>query len=249
MVALRPHLLVLGAALLGGLVALLIAGLPGFAQDEEEPSAQPDLQRWVPLYANGLGSLTGLRQMHFHQGDRRCARRAATRSMGILVRSRSASCAWRTPVLGRRLDMAVSVMTSRRTDRRVVRRTGMGIVLRGDGRGGEYRFIVVPNLRGYILDKAVATQDGVQRFVLARGQDRRIRGTNRPNRLRLRVDGSQIVAWVGSSVIAVANDPAPRQLGGRVAAVGMFSMTRSHISGAQGLVSGIRIQVADPRRG
>lgn len=159
----------------------------------------------VAIYRNGLDT-TAERTDVLKLSGRNCSREGNKGTLQIAVGKRTEECAYRTPVIGRNLEIAVTARLLPKTPRRVARKAFVGLVLRAGG-GARYEFRVFPRQRKTQLVKL--TGDGDEYLAIEKGVTA-VKGVGRPNVLRLRTEGLKgkvkLSAFLGPTVVGEAVD-------------------------------------------
>lgn len=198
-------------------VALLTAALVGLLTCAVAGAAM------IGIYRNPMQSLAQRKQLVKLSG-RSCARAGVGGVMRVTVGKRTSACSFRTPVLGRDLEIAATERLLSGTPKALQKQAFVGLELRAGG-GAKYQLLVFPRQRKAQLIKE--TSDGVTYLHIARHQEA-IAGLNEANKLRLRAVNvtsgpekgqAQLFAYVGSTVVAEAVDAGAGALEGRASAV------------------------------
>ncbi len=217
----------LGAALLAALAATLV--LCAGAQ-----------AAMIGIYRNSMESLAQRSQLVKLSG-RSCDRAGVGGVMRISVGKGTSSCSFRTPVLGRDLEIAATERLLSGTPAPLQRKAYLGLELRAGG-GAKYQLLVYPLQRKAQLIKV--TSEGTRYLAIAKNQ-KTIGGVNEANKLRLRAvnvtsgpDRGQanLFAYAGNALLGEATDAGAGDLSGRASAV---------IVGAPGNAKGLVASVDD----
>jgi hypothetical protein len=194
----------------------------------------------IGIYRNGMESLAQRSQLVKLSG-RSCDRAGVGGVMRISVGKGTSACSFRTPVLGRDLEIAATERLLSGTPPPLQRRGYLGLELRA-GSGAKYQLLVYPQQRKAQLVKVTA--DGSKYQAIAKNQ-KTIAGVNEANVLRLRAvnvtsgpDRGQanLFAYVGKTLVGEASDAGAGDLTGRASAV---------IVGASGNANGLVASVDD----
>jgi hypothetical protein len=203
---------VLGAVLASALVCVAGAGATTTAT--------------VGIYRNGMETNSQRAQMAQLSG-RSCSRAGLEQTMVITLGKRTNQCSFRTPVIGRNLQIAASERLLSSTPKSLQRKVYVGLFLRTGG-GGAYQLVVYPAQQKVQLRKLLPGGK-VKYLGIARGQ-RAVGGINRTNEFSLQaIDGSggaTLAAFVGGKLILEATDPGARELSGGASGV-MVGSTNS----------------------
>jgi hypothetical protein len=194
----------------------------------------------VGIYRNGMESLAQRSQLVKLSG-RSCDRAGVGGVLRITVGKGTSACSFRTPVLGRDLEIAATERLLSGTPAPLQRKAYLGLELRAGG-GAKYQLLVYPRQRKAQLIKV--GKDGARYLAIAKNQ-KTIAGVNEANNLRLRAvnvtsgpDRGQanLFAYVGSTLVGEATDPGAGDLSGRASTV---------IAGAAGNAKGLVASVDD----
>jgi hypothetical protein len=217
----------LSATLLAALAAgLLICSFAGAAM--------------IGIYRNGMES-TAARSQLIKLSGRSCARGGSEDALRIIVGKRTDACAYRTPVLGRDLEIAATERLLSGTPKALQRKAYLSVELRAGG-GAKYQLLVFPLQRKVQLIKL--TPEGAEYLAIEKSVAT-VMGINKANTLRLRAINSRsgpergqakLFAYVGRDLVAEATDEAAGELTGRASAVAV---------GAPGNATGVVASVDD----
>jgi hypothetical protein len=194
----------------------------------------------IGVYRNGMESLAQRSQLVKLSG-RSCDRAGVGGVMRITIGKGTSACSYRTPVLGRDLEIAASERLLSGTPAPLQRKGYLGLELRAGG-GAKYQLLVYPQQRKAQLIKV--TKEGASYLAIAKNQ-KTIAGINEANTLRLRAVNvtsgpergqAHLFAYVGSTLVAEATDAGAGDLAGRASAV---------IVGASGNAKGLVASVDD----
>lgn len=226
-----------------GVFALLIVAVLAFAA-----SASGAL---VGIYRNGMDSKGQLAQILKLSGAR-CARGGAEGAFTITVGKATKECSYRTPVLGRDLEIAATMRLLNRPQvpKSVLRSAYVAVDLRAGG-GARYQLAVYPTQRKAQVRKVLA--DGSVEYLDIEKNVAQIGGLDKPNQLRLQAfnvtagegKGScQLLAFVGTQAIAEVTDEAAGDLSGR--ASGFSAGSNKAAKGVQASVDDVVIRIPGP---
>lgn len=171
----------------------------------------------VGIYRNSLDTLAQRSQLVKLTG-RNCARAGTEGAMRITLGEKTASCSFRTPVLGRDLEIAATERLLSGTPTALQRKAFLGLELRA-GDGAKYQLLVFPRQRKAQLVKVTA--EGTKFLAIAKNE-KAVMGINEANVLRLRaVNGGEakgqarLFAYVGKTLVGEAVDETSGELTGR----------------------------------
>lgn len=193
----------------------------------------------VTVYRNDFASSARVQELR-KDGPGRCARSAAGGQLSITVGASTTACAFRSPVVGRNLQMAVTTGLLVATPRRLRTAVATGLALRS-GEETSYGLAVYQGRKSWLLTRTTASGS----TTIQRGRLDSIRSVGRPNRLSLRAFGASIVASINGKVVANHQDSSAAEVTGEDAAVLVFS-TRS-AKDAVASFDNVVIQVPDPK--
>jgi hypothetical protein len=175
----------------------------------------------IGLYRNTMETEAQRKQMAKLFGER-CGRGGATTAFRVVVGKATGQCAYRTPVVGRDLEIASVARLLSKTPKPVQHKAYLALELRAGGDGSGYELAVFPLQRKAQLLKLRG--DGGVEYMQVERKVEAIKGVNQANQLRLRAfnltsgpeKGScTIQAWVGKTLVAEVTDPAAGELSSR----------------------------------
>jgi hypothetical protein len=219
----------LATTLLAGLLACAVAG-----------------GAMVGIYRNSLDTLAQRSQLVKLSG-RNCARAGTEGAMRITLGEKTASCSFRTPVLGRDLEIAATERLLSGTPTALQRKAFVGLELRA-GDGAKYQLLVYPRQRKAQLVKVSA--EG-QKFLAIAKNEKAVMGINEANVLRLRATDvgeekrqTRLFAYVGKTLVGEAVDETAGELTGRNSSVIVGAVKNGN--GIVGSVDDVVIRVPSP---
>ena len=177
--------------------------------------------RGFSIYANDMSTAEKKGQIRPSSG-RNCVRGGSPEALKVQVGRRTRECIYRTPVIGRDLEIVATARLLSGTPREIRRRTFLSVNLRHDEGMGRYQLRVFPRQRKYQLLKVVPGQ-GIQYLAVGKGISA-IQGINKANKLRLRAfnllgtndkDDCRLLAYVNGKRLAVVFDKRSGSLQGR----------------------------------
>jgi hypothetical protein len=178
----------------------------------------------IGIYRNGMESEAQRAQIVKLSGER-CGRGGSDHALRIVVGKHTKECAYRTPVIGRDLEIAAIGRLLSNTPTAVQRKAFLAVNLRTGGAGAGYQLAVFPMQRKAQLRKVLA--DGQVKYLHV-AKEVRTKGLNKANELRLRAfnmttgpeKGScHILAFVGGQLVADVTDSGAGELEGRASGV------------------------------
>lgn len=178
----------------------------------------------VTIYRNGFPGPVRMSEMRKVSEGGSCGRSNAGKTMSVRLGRRTLACSYRTPAIGKDLEIAVTGELSRKTPAALRRRVALAVAVRSGVRS-DYTLTVYPGRRRWVLSRAArpAAGEDVTRTTLGAGREDFIRGSGRRNRLRIRAFGDTITAWVNEKIVARYTDPNTRPLTGRQATVSLLA--------------------------
>jgi hypothetical protein len=219
--------------------ALLLAAALAFAS-----SAGADL---IGVYRNSMESKSQLAQVLKLSG-KRCGRSGSGGAFQIVVGKETKECSYRTPVVGRDLEIAA---TERLLSTKPVQRSAyLAVDLRAGG-GARYQLAVFPLQRKAQIRKVLA--DGTIEYLDIEKDLAEVGGADKANQLRLRAfnvtsgegrGNCQLLAFIGGKLIAEVTDESAGDLSGR--ASGFSVGSTKNAKGAQASVDDVVVRVPSP---
>jgi hypothetical protein len=188
----------------------------------------------IGIYRNSMESLAQRSQLVKLSG-RTCARAGANGAMRVTLGKKTAACSFRTPVLGRDLEISATERLLSGTPMALQRKAYLALELRA-GAGAKYQMLAFPLQRKVQLLKVTATGS---EFLAVQKDVKDLMGINKANALRLRVlkpakGQAQLSAYVGGNLVTEATDEAAGDLTGTASAVAVGA-----VSGANGVIASV----------
>jgi hypothetical protein len=205
--------------------------------------------RGLAIYANDMDS-AGKRSHMVKLSGRNCDRGGSPRAFKIEVGERTQECIYRTPVVGRDVEIFATARLLSGTPREMRKRVFVALNLRNGG-GAKYQLAVFPAQRKFQLRKVMP--DGTIEFLAIGKRIKRIRATNKANRLRLRAfniertrdrDDCRLLVYIGDKRFAVVTDRQAGPLQGRYVSVSVGS--RRSAGGAVASFDDALVRVPSP---
>lgn len=203
----------------------------------------------IGVYRNNMES-DGLRGQIASFDGARCKRGGSDHAFRIFVGKQTKECAYRTPVIGRDLEIAVTARLLQGTPKPVQRRAFFTVNLRAGNAGARYQLAVFPLQRKAQLRRY--TGEGQVKYLrVARAI--RTKGVNRANQIRLRAfnvtkgpekGSTKIQGWVGKQLVADVADPASGELQGRTSGFGLGAV--GNAKGTLGSFDDVVVRVPSP---
>ena len=203
----------------------------------------------IGIYRNGMETAAQRAQVVKLSGER-CGRGGSSHAFRIVVGKRTKECAYRTPVIGRDLEIAATERLLRGTPKDVRRRAFVAVSLRSGG-GARYQLAVYPVQRKVQLRKS--RTDGRVEYLRIEKKVSSVKGVDRANELRLRAFNvtsgpekgrCRIRAFVGGELVADVTDAAAGELKGRASGFSVGSAKSA--KGAVASVDDVVIRVPSP---
>lgn len=159
----------------------------------------------VAIYRNALDT-TPQRSEMLKLTGRSCARGGGEETLKVTVGKATEECAYRTPVVGRNLEIAVTGRLLTGTPPAVARKAFLGLILRAGG-GAKYELRVFPGQKKTQLVKM--TKEGTEYLAIEK-KVAAVKGMNEANVLRLKVEGAKgkvkVTGYIGPEVVGEATD-------------------------------------------
>jgi hypothetical protein len=173
----------------------------------------------VAIYRNGLET-TPQRAELVKLSGRSCKRGGGEDAIRVLLGKKTDSCAYRTPVLGRNLELAATERILSGTPKALQLKAYVAIQLRAGG-GNKYELRAFPVQRKAQLLKV---SEAGTKYLAIKKNVKGIGGINEPTVVRLRAEKSAgdasaaITAFVGPEVVGEVSDEAAGELSGEFTA-------------------------------
>lgn len=177
----------------------------------------------VGIYRNGMES-TAQRAQLIKLAGAGCARGGSDSALRITVGEKTEACSYRTPVLGRDLEIGATERLLSGTPTALARRAYLALELRAGG-GAKYQMLVYPLQRKVQLVKV--TPEATKYLAIVKDLAA-VKGVNKANALRLRAvnvtsgperGSAKIVGFLGAAKVAEATDAAAGELSGKASSV------------------------------
>jgi hypothetical protein len=202
----------------------------------------------IGIYRNSMDS-TAQRAQLVKLAGHSCARGGSPDNLKITVGKRTEECAYRTPVVGRDLEIAATMRLLSGTPAKVQKKAFLGLELRAGG-GAKYQLLVFPLQKKAQLIKR---SGGEVKYLQIVKEAKEIVGLNMANSLRLRATnvttgpekGScKLFAYLGGTLLAEASDSGAGDLTGRATAVAVGALNNG--SGVVASVDDVVLRVPSP---
>jgi hypothetical protein len=224
----------IAAALAALALALLVAGSAAAAM--------------IGIYRNGMETTAQRAQLTKLVG-RSCARGGSETALRVAIGKRTTECSYRTPVLGRDLEIAATERLLSGTPKSVRNQAFLSLQLRAGG-GAKYQLLVFPLQRKVQLVRDLA---GELKYLAVARNEKAVMGINEANALRLRAVNissgpekgqCRLFAYIGAALVAEAVDGAAGDLRGRASAASIGA-TKS-ANGVIGSIDDVVVRVPSP---
>jgi len=192
----------------------------------------------IGIYRNGMET-TAQRAQLIKLAGANCARGGSEGALRIAIGKGTDACSYRTPVLGRNLEISATERLLSGTPTALQRKAYLGLELRAGG-GAKYQLLAFPLQRKVQLVRATAT--GTEYLAIAKNV-KELMGINKANALRLRAVNvgagaerglANLSGYVGGTLVVEATDERAGELTGQASAVAIGA-----IKGANGVVGSI----------
>jgi hypothetical protein len=202
----------------------------------------------IGVYRNSMESLAQRSQLVKLSG-RNCARAGANGAMRVTLGKKTAACSFRTPVLGRDLEIAATERLLSGTPENLQRKAFLGLELRA-GDGFKYQLLVFPRQKKAQLVKV--SGEGTKYLAIAKNE-KAVMGINEANKLRLRAVNvtkgpekgqARLFAYVGKTLVGEAKDDGAGDLSGRNSTVVVGTIKNGN--GVVASVDDVVIRVPSP---
>jgi len=203
----------------------------------------------IGVYRNNMES-AGLQAQIVKFAGERCKSGGSAHAFRIFVGKATKECAYRTPVIGRDLEIAATGRLLQGTPKPVQRRAFLALNLRVGSAGARYQLVLFPLQRKAQLRRY--TGEGQVKYVRV-ARSIHTQGINRANIMRLRAFNvtagpekgtCRVQAWVGKQLVADFSDPAAGELQGRTAGFSLGAV--GNAKGTLGSFDDIVVRVPSP---
>jgi hypothetical protein len=203
----------------------------------------------IGIYRNGMGTTAQRGQIAKLSGSH-CGRGGLDKALRVVVGKATKECAYRTPVIGRDLEIAATERLLGATPRSLRQGAYLALNLRSGG-GGRYQLAVYPLQRKVQLRKALP-EGGIEYLDIAKDVTQ-VKGVDKANPLRLRAfnvtEGDEkgacrLLGFVGGKLVVEAVDGAAGELGGR--ASGFAVGSAKNAKGAEASFDDVVVRVPSP---
>lgn len=203
----------------------------------------------IGLYRNSMESDAQRSQIVKLSGDR-CGRGGSDHAVRIVIGKQTKECAYRTPVIGRDLEVTGVGRLLEGTPKPIQRKAFLALNARTGGAGAGYQLAVFP-LQGKAQLRKVSSDGRITYLHVEKGV--RTKGLNQANELRLRAfnvtrgpekGACHILAYVGRQLVADVTDSAAGELEGRSSGFSLGVI--GDAKGAMGSFDDVVVRVPSP---
>jgi hypothetical protein len=203
----------------------------------------------IGVYRNSMESEAQRAQVVKLSGAR-CGRGGSDHAVRVLVGKQTGVCAYRTPVIGRDLEIAAVGRLLSNTPQPIQRKAFLALDLRTGGAGAGYQLLVYPLQRKAQLRKVTSggrieflhIEKGVQAGGLNRANDLRLRAFNVTSGPEKGI--CHILAYVGGRLVADVTDSAAGELEGRASGFSLGAV--GNAKGVVGSFDDVVVRVPSP---
>ena len=188
----------------------------------------------IGIYRNGMETTAQRAQLIKLSGSS-CTRGGSDGALRIAIGKATDACSYRTPVLGRNLEISATERLLSGTPTALQRKAYLALELRA-GAGAKYQLLAFPLQRKVQLLKV--TGEGTE-YLAVQKDVKELMGVNKANALRLRVlkpakGQAQLSAYVSGDLVTEATDEAAGDLTGAASSVAIGA-----VSGANGVIASV----------
>jgi hypothetical protein len=203
----------------------------------------------IGIYRNSMET-TAQRSQLIKLSGRSCARGGSKHALRIAIGKRTKECSYRTPVVGRDLEIAATERLLSGTPPPLQHKTFLGLELRAGG-GSQYQLAVYPLQRKVQLRKNLS--GGGTEYLAIEKDVAAVKGVNQANQLRLSAlnvtsgperGQAQLRGYVGGKLAVEATDAAAGELTGAAAAVSVGSTQNA--TGVIASIDDVVVRVPSP---
>jgi hypothetical protein len=202
----------------------------------------------IGIYRNGMETTAQRAQLVGLAGGS-CTRGGSSGALRIAIGKRTGACSYRTPVLGRNLEISATERLLSGTPPALQRKAYLALELRAGG-GAKYQLLTFPLQRKVQLVRV--SGEGSEYLAIAKDV-KTVMGVNKANSLRLRAINvtsgpergqAQLVGYVGGAAVVEATDEGAGDLSGLASAVSIGAVKSGN--GVIGSVDDVVVRVPSP---
>lgn len=203
----------------------------------------------IGIYRNDMESEAQRAQIVKLAGER-CGRGGSDHAVRVVVGKQTKECSYRTPVIGRDLEIAAIGRLLSNTPKAAQRKAFLAVGLRTGGAGAGYQLAFFP-MQGKAQLRKVLSDGQVKYLHIEKGL--KTSGLNKASELRLQAfnattgpekGGCHIMAFVGGQLVADVTDPGAGELEGRASGVSLGAI--GNAKGVAGSFDDIVVRVPSP---
>lgn len=203
----------------------------------------------VGIYRNSLETVSQRGQL-IELAGRSCIRGGSNHALRVEIGKRTEACSYRTPVVGRDLEIAATSRLLSGTPKALQRKVFLALELRSGG-GAQYQLAVYPLQQKVQLRKNLS--DGTVKYLAIEKAVSTIKGINEANKLRLSAlnvtSGPErgqvrLRGYVGGTLVVEATDLGAGDLTGRASAVSVGAAKNA--TGTVASVDDVVVRVPSP---
>jgi len=192
----------------------------------------------IGIYRNGMET-TAQRAQLIKLAGAECTRGGSAGALRIAVGKRTDACSYRTPVVGRDLEISATERLLSGTPPKLQRKAFLGLELRA-GAGAKYQLLAFPLQRKVQLVKFTAA--GTEYLTIAKDV-KGLMGVNKANALRLQAVNvtsgpekgqAKLLGYVGGDLVAEASDQAAGELTGEASSIAVGA-----VNSASGVIASV----------
>jgi hypothetical protein len=202
----------------------------------------------IGIYRDGMET-TAQRAQLIKLAGASCTRGGSDGALRVALGKATDACSYRTPVLGRDLEIAATERLLSGTPKAALQKAYLALELRA-GAGAKYQLLVFPLQRKAQLVKVTAAGS---EYLAIKKDLKAVMGVNKANALKLRAINvrsgpergqAKLFAYVGGELVAEANDEGAGELTGRASAVAIGATKNGN--GVIGSIDDVVIRVPSP---
>ena len=203
----------------------------------------------IGIYRNGMET-PGQRGDAVKLSGERCGRGGSDQALRVVVGKRTKECSYRTPVIGRDLEISATARLLSSTPKPVRQKAYLALNLRS-GDGAHYQLLAYPLQRKTQLRKTLT--DGSVEYLRIAKNVKTIMGVDKANKLRLRAfnitggpdkGNCRILGYVGKVLVADFTDRAAGELPGRASGFAVGATRKA--KGATASFDDVVVRVPNP---
>lgn len=203
----------------------------------------------IGLYRNNMDS-EGLRAQIVKLSGERCARGGSDTALRIFVGKETKECAYRTPVVGRDLEVSAIGRLLDSTPKAAQRKAFIAVNLRAGSNGAGYQLAVFP-LQGKAQLRKVNGEGRLEYLHIEKGL--KTRGLNEANEIRLSAfnvtsgpekGSARLIGYVGKQMVADVTDSLAGEMQDRASGVSLGAV--GNAKGTTGSFDDVLVRIPNP---